>query len=292
MAQRKKNKGAPNKRVQQEVKVKPDRGPNREPERVFDILEERKQDLEKALRELAADKFVFPHWFVDDQDAISIFLRVLEGAANPARFLEAVVDKLERDELDRCIRVARLIDKALAQLPAGHPLHGVDIAAKLVRKFGLIPAFLPQGARVSATAIPDGKHLQIIVSGNESRAIEQRHLRHIKANSATILVGSIEETAHGQLRCLLMDKGITIGLYKGDALKGRALCYVPAEGSILRVGAAIPEAVFGCAVREFTQSAWDDGTAQDTLWTVHGLRVKGTMEAAASADDKSFARRD
>ena len=108
-------------------------------------------------------------------------------------------------------------------------------------------------------------------------------LKLLAPNERTIEVGTRESTAGGELRCFLDGNAIVVGLFKDGTLQGRALRYLPADPELLREGASIPENVFGCAVREYINSAWHDGDPIDTLWTVHGLRSAGGKEATASA---------
>jgi hypothetical protein len=252
------------------------------------VLDARKRDLGDALRALALGKRAHPPWHVGPEDAAEIFSRVLSEAPDPQKFLKAVVNALKVDEIDACMRCTRIIDRILAALASDHPLHATSVERQLRAEFGLQPAFLPAGARVHATRLPtlDRPDLPLQISGNASRPIEQRHVPLLAPNRREIRVGWTEETRHGQLRCFLTAKTICVALFRGEKIQMRALHYVPADPALRKEGARIPEVVFGCAVREITCSPWHDGVEGDTLWTVHGLRTKGTLEQSADANMK------
>lgn len=255
------------------------------------VYEQRKAELTEALRALSLGKPAHPLWHVGGEAAAQIFLQVLATTYAPQLFFSTLAKSLEKEDIDSSLMTARALDQALSSLPDPRPTF--RFAPALIQRFGVEPAFLPAGASVTATQLPDAVSgdQQMRISDGESRAIERRHQPWLASNPRRLTVGvnagAGEITEHGVLSCWLAQDAVCVALFKAGQPVGRTLRYVPADPTQLHPGASIPEEVFGCAVREFLCSPWHDGVAQDALWTVHGLREKGTLEYLASGVDRS-----
>src|SRR5262245_26147126 len=106
------------------------------------------------------------------------------------------------------------------------------------------------------------------------RPLSVRHRDRVASNRRSIRVGHTEETPHGTLHCERRDDAVVVYLEKSGKRIGRALKLLGAKGN-----GPFPEAAFSVQVDEFIGTPWHE-LEYTSLWTVHGLRTKGEMEAS------------
>ncbi|MCC6335562.1 MAG: hypothetical protein IT380_16420 [Myxococcales bacterium] len=108
--------------------------------------------------------------------------------------------------------------------------------------------------------------------------LSARFRAHVKPSRRFIAVDSEERTPHGTLRCFARDERVVVEVRRGRALVGRALWVKPASPALLQPGALIPEDGFAVEIPEFLGSPWHEDDYV-SVWTVRGLREKGSAEA-------------
>jgi hypothetical protein len=106
------------------------------------------------------------------------------------------------------------------------------------------------------------------------RPLSNEHGAKVTHNRRTIRVGHVEKTPHGVLRCERRGNAVAVVLRKGRNVVGRRLMLIGAAGD-----GPFPEAAFSVEVDEFIGTPWHE-LEYTSLWTVHGLRTKGQMEAS------------
>ncbi len=105
-----------------------------------------------------------------------------------------------------------------------------------------------------------------------ARPLSAEHRRRVADTRRTIRVGHVEQTPHGTLSCLRYSDAVVVELRKGKKLVGRALMLHGAKGN-----GPFPESSFSVQVDEFIGTPWHE-LDYTSLWTVKGLREKGTAE--------------
>ena len=113
---------------------------------------------------------------------------------------------------------------------------------------------------------------------SDARPLSERFTRHAASSRRFITVGSEERGPHGVLRCFAKDGRVVVELRKGRKRVGRALWVAPDDASLLEPGARVPEDAFSVEIRELIGSPWHE-LNYVAVWTVRGLREKGTAEA-------------
>ena len=133
----------------------------------------------------------------------------------------------------------------------------------------------PPSTLATATRIDtiDGKTIYATDLG-APRPLSARLRSRVAANRRTIRVGHVEQTPHGVLRCERCRDAVVITLRKGRKVIGRQLMLLRTDGN-----GPFPESAFSVEVDEFIGTPWHE-LEYTSLWTVHGLRRKGEMEAS------------
>jgi hypothetical protein len=109
------------------------------------------------------------------------------------------------------------------------------------------------------------------------RPLSARFASHVVPTRTELIIGQLERLAHGVLRCFVRRGRVVVELRKGRRRVGRALSVLPDDPSQLVTGARVPEDAFSTEVPEFIGSPWHE-LEYMSLWTVRGLREKGTAE--------------
>ncbi|MFO0597895.1 MAG: hypothetical protein U0228_21515 [Myxococcaceae bacterium] len=130
----------------------------------------------------------------------------------------------------------------------------------------------------TATRIPT-THTRTVYATDRgvARPLSESSRRLVEHTGKRIRVGSTSATPWGELRCFAQSGCLVVELTRAGERVGRALIYRPTSAEALQHGALVPEAHFSVEVREFIGTPWHEDESL-SLWTVHGLRSKGTAE--------------
>lgn len=115
------------------------------------------------------------------------------------------------------------------------------------------------------------------VDRGAARPLSTRFASRVAPTRRHLVIGQVEHLAHGVLRCFVRRGRVVVELRKARRLVGRALSVRPRDRAVLVNGARFPEAAFSVEVSEFIGSPWHE-LEYVSLWTVRGLREKGTAE--------------
>lgn len=110
-----------------------------------------------------------------------------------------------------------------------------------------------------------------------ARPISRANRAHVFRNRRKISVGHVELTPFGVLRCTRRGDTVVVSLHRGKARAqvGRSLILTNVGES----DGPFRETDFSVEVSEFIGTPWHE-LDYTSLWTVHGLRTKGGMEAS------------